>query len=148
MVRANDARAAASVGTGAAGSRIRGKSIRLRKTAYRTAVRSCRVIRKLPRKKGSPETAGFWRLFGNFFGGEKVTPPAGGNSPRCSAKPSFNKIRQVKTLYNHTAAQSATPPRSISSPCPSAPSTASRFSLAPLGLPGRFTISVRFRIPA
>jgi len=33
----------------------------------------------LPTKKGF-QNRRFWRLFGDFFGGEKVTPPAGGDS--------------------------------------------------------------------
>ena len=50
---------------------------------------------------------------------------------------------------NVGAAQSADPwEQSMSSPWPMAPSTALRFSLDAFLLPGRFTISVRFRIPA
>ena len=45
-------------------------------------------------------------------------------------------------------AQSAGRPESISSPWASAGRTASRFSLAALGEPGRFTMSVPFRMPA
>ena len=40
---------------------------------------SISISKYLP-PKGSPETFGFWRPFGDFSGGGKVTPPAGGIS--------------------------------------------------------------------
>lgn len=50
--------------------------------------------------------------------------------------------------YCASAAQSATPPRRMRRPWAMAPITASIFSRAALGLPGRFTIRVRPQMPA
>ena len=64
---------------GPPGAGIRGKSVRhedKQRADRRTA--AIRFI-KCPAKKGF-QNRRFWRLFGDFFGGEKVTPPAGGTN--------------------------------------------------------------------
>ena len=59
---------------------------------------SISISKYLP-PKGSPETFGFWRPFGDFSGGGKVTPPAGGIS-RAKKKGSQSEAFLFYTNYS------------------------------------------------
>ena len=48
----------------------------------------------------------FWRLFGDFFGGEKVTPPAGGTSLAAAAAKLPRQEVAIKHLISHASRDS------------------------------------------
>ena len=101
----------------------------------------------------------FWRAFGYFSRAEKV-PRRRQNTPihlpirAKTQKFPHNKNRTDKSCnscpscFQNQKTLQCPPPAIIFSPCPSAGSTALRFSRAAFSEPGRFTSSVPPRVPA